>query len=82
MDANFVNLSLCVKYGLLQHENNTCQEFDSFAPGIKSNALEINNLFGIGPIDITAKATDDNAESVETTVSGWIIGRFIFVSSI
>jgi len=77
--ASNINLSLYVEYGFLGHKVNSSVEFIVLEPNVVSDNLEIEELRGIGPITVTAKAFADDVETVETAASGWIIGRFIIL---
>ena len=79
-DANNVNLSLYVEYGILKKKINSSIEFDVLNSGSISELLTVDGLRGFGKIKVTAEVKADNANAVNTTASGWIIGRFIFLS--
>jgi len=76
-----VNLSLYVEYGLLNNKVNSSVEISVLEVGSDSDPHEIEGLRGFGPIEVTAKASANNAETVDTKLSGWIIGRFIILIS-
>lgn len=78
--ANNVNLSIYVEYGLLKKKINSSIEFNVLEPGSVSELLTLDDLRGFGKIKVTAELKADNANAVNTTASGWIIGRFIFLS--
>jgi len=79
VEAFNVSLSLFVEYGFLSHENDSSINIDRLSADETSEALEIENIRGFGFITVTAEASADNAPHVETSVSGWIIGRFVLL---
>ena len=78
-DADNVNLSIYVEYGLLKKKVNKSTEFSALEAGTISELLTVDGLRGFGKISVTAEAKAENADTVDTTVTGWIIGRLIIL---
>ncbi|RLF53416.1 MAG: hypothetical protein DRN24_01020 [Thermoplasmata archaeon] len=79
-DANNVNLSVYIEYGILKKKVNSSIELSVLESGDVSDLLTVDGLRGFGRIKVTAEAKADNADTVNITASGWILGRFIFLS--
>jgi len=77
--ANNVTLSLSVVYGFQNHREEYDFEFDVLEPSIVSKSFIIKRLHGFGKITVTAKVYADYVKTVETSASGWIIGRVIIL---
>lgn len=78
--ANNVNLSIYVEYGLFNKKANSSIEFNVLESDSVSELLTLGGLRGFGRIKVAAEAFANNAEKVNTTVNGWIIGKIIFLN--
>jgi hypothetical protein len=76
--ASNVNFTLSVEYGILNNEKENSTDISILEPD-NAVTVEVDELYGFGPITVTAVAYADNVETVTDEVSGFIIGRFIFL---
>jgi hypothetical protein len=86
--AEKITMSLSVKGGFLNRINieKICGGCDACGTTLEPNAIKTENtaeagrIIGFGPITITASAEAENAEKVEKTYNGFVLGPIVIVT--
>lgn len=86
--AEKITMSLSVKGGFLNRINieKICSGCDACGTTLEPNAIktestaEAGKIIGFGPIVIIVSAAADNAEKVEKTCNGFVLGPFVTVT--
>jgi len=86
--AETITITISAKGGILNNIDieKICSGCDACGTTLEPNAIktestaEAGRIIGFGPITITASAAADNAEKVEKTYNGFVLGPFVIVT--
>jgi len=78
LQANKVNYTINLKYGIFEREKNPSKEYETLNVST-TQTMEIDELWGIGSIELTATAKAENADTVTYEATGIILGRLVII---
>jgi hypothetical protein len=86
--AETITISISVKGGLFNRINieKTCSGCDACGTTLEPNAIKTEStsesgfIVGFGPVTIIASAEAENAEKVEKTYNGFVLGPYVIVT--